>query len=100
MRNNARRQLTLLALICSLSVTAIVPAMPGQFGAEGSTPARGDVHRIVAVKAGRLVNSKTGQVTANQVILIRGEMIDAVGPAGQVAIPSGAQVIDLSKETV
>jgi imidazolonepropionase-like amidohydrolase len=27
-------------------------------------------------------------------------MIDAVGPAGQVAIPSGAQVIDLSKETV
>jgi imidazolonepropionase-like amidohydrolase len=100
MRSNAKLELTLLALICSLGVTTIKPAMSGQFGAEGSTPVRGDVRRIVAVKAGRLVNSKTGQVSTDQVILIRGEMIDEVGPTGQVTIPSGAQVIDLSKETV
>ncbi len=36
----------------------------------------------------------------NQVVLINGERITEVGPAAQVRIPAGAQVIDLSRETV
>ena len=53
---------------------------------------------IVAVKAGRMFDSKTGTMLRNQVILLRGERITDVGPS--VAIPAGAQVIDLSTATV
>jgi len=53
---------------------------------------------ITAIKAGRLVDPETGTIAVNQVILVEGERIKAVG--GNVAIPPGATVIDLSKLTV
>jgi imidazolonepropionase-like amidohydrolase len=37
---------------------------------------------------------------ANQVVLLFGERITAVGPEAQVKIPAGAQVLDLSQATV
>jgi imidazolonepropionase-like amidohydrolase len=55
---------------------------------------------IAAVRAGHLFDSKTGQMLANQVVLLQGERITEVGPAAQVKIPAGAQVIDLSQATV
>lgn len=54
----------------------------------------------VAIRAGRLFDSKSGRILENQLVLVDGERISAVGPADQVQIPSGAQVIDLSKATV
>lgn len=54
----------------------------------------------VAIRAGRLFDSKSGKMLENQVILIDGEKISAVGPSDQVQVPMGAQVIDLSKSTV
>jgi imidazolonepropionase-like amidohydrolase len=54
--------------------------------------------QVVAVKAGRLVDVESGAVLENQIILIRGERIEAVG-AG-LAIPSDAKIIDLSRMTV
>ena len=53
---------------------------------------------IKAIKAGRLIDPETGTAATNQVILIEGEKIKAVGP--NLAIPAGAVVIDLSKLTV
>jgi imidazolonepropionase-like amidohydrolase len=53
---------------------------------------------ITAIKAGRLVDPETGTIAVNQVILVEGERIKAVG--ANVAIPPGATVIDLSKLTV
>jgi imidazolonepropionase-like amidohydrolase len=53
---------------------------------------------ITAIKAGRVVDPETGTVAVNQVILVEGERIKAVG--ANVAIPPGASVIDLSKLTV
>jgi imidazolonepropionase-like amidohydrolase len=47
-----------------------------------------------------MFDSKTGQMLANQVVILLGERITAVGPASQVKIPAGAQVIDLSRATV
>ena len=47
-----------------------------------------------------MFDSKTGQMLANQVVLLHGERITAVGPESQVKIPAGAQVIDLSRATV
>lgn len=54
----------------------------------------------VAVRAGRLFDSKTGQLLTNQVVLIQGERITDVGPEDRIKIPEGAQVIDLSQATV
>src|SRR6266581_6292517 len=55
---------------------------------------------VVAVRAGRLFDSKNGQMLTNQVVLLLGERITDVGPQSQVKIPAGARVIDLSRATV
>jgi imidazolonepropionase-like amidohydrolase len=47
-----------------------------------------------------MFDSKSGQMLANQVVLLFGERITAVGPEAQVKIPPGAQVIDLSQATL
>ncbi|MGD1071124.1 MAG: amidohydrolase family protein [Bryobacteraceae bacterium] len=56
--------------------------------------------QTTAVRAGKLFDPKSGQMLANQVVLIQGERISAVGPAARVPIPAGAKVIDLSRATV
>ncbi len=54
----------------------------------------------VAIKAGRLIDTAAGRVLTNQVIVVDGATIKAVGPAAATAIPAGAEVIDLSSHTV
>jgi imidazolonepropionase-like amidohydrolase len=54
--------------------------------------------QVTAIKAGKLVDPETGVTTVNQIILVEGQNIKAVG--ADVKIPSGAVVIDLSKLTV
>jgi imidazolonepropionase-like amidohydrolase len=54
--------------------------------------------QVIALKAGRLLDVKTGQVVENAIIIVRGERIGAVGP--NVTVPPGAEVMDLSQHTV
>jgi imidazolonepropionase-like amidohydrolase len=54
----------------------------------------------VAIRAGRLFDPVSGRLLTDQIIVIRGERIADVGPAGSVAIPSGAELIDLQQATV
>jgi imidazolonepropionase-like amidohydrolase len=54
----------------------------------------------VLIKAGRLVDVRSGRVLTDQAILIEGDRIKQVGPAGSVQAPAGAHVIDLSNATV
>jgi imidazolonepropionase-like amidohydrolase len=58
--------------------------------------------KVIFIKAGRLVDVRTGRVLENQGILVEGQRIKAVGPLAEVqkSVPSGAQVLDLSKATV
>jgi imidazolonepropionase-like amidohydrolase len=56
--------------------------------------------RVIAIRAGRLFDSKTGRMLTNQVVILSGERITAVGPQAQVKIPAAAQVIDLSQATL
>ena len=53
-----------------------------------------------AIRAGRLFDSISGQMLTKQIILVAGERITEVGPDGQVRIPPGTSVIDLSGATV
>ncbi len=55
---------------------------------------------IVAIRAGRLFDSKSGKVFSNQVILVKDDKIAAVGSPEAIQIPPDAQLIDLSKATV
>ena len=65
-----------------------------------SAPLHAQSNKIIAIRAGRLFDSKAGKNLENQVIVIEGEKISEVGAASQLQIPAGAQVIDLSKATV
>jgi len=56
--------------------------------------------QVVAVRAGKMFDPKSGTNLTNQVVLISGDKITDVGPADSVKIPSGARVIDLSNATV
>jgi imidazolonepropionase-like amidohydrolase len=53
---------------------------------------------VIAIRAGRLLDTDAGTAALNQVILVNGRTITAVG--ADVAVPAGATVIDLSKATV
>jgi len=54
--------------------------------------------QVIAIRAGRMFDSRAGTLLNNQVIVIRGDRIADVGSG--VAIPPDARVIDLSSATV
>jgi imidazolonepropionase-like amidohydrolase len=54
--------------------------------------------QITAVRAGRLIDPDSGTVLTDQIVLIQGSKVQAVGKG--LAIPAGATVIDLSTKTV
>ena len=95
-RRSALRLRLAEALLKFCVVNAVIIVLLGATGplvfAQNAQP--------VAIRAGRLFDSKSGRILQNQLVLVDGERISAVGPADQVQIPSGAQVIDLSKATV
>ncbi|HEX5181574.1 MAG TPA: amidohydrolase family protein [Allosphingosinicella sp.] len=57
---------------------------------------------IVALTGARIVTmaSKDGGIIDDGVIVIRGDRIAAVGKRGEVAIPAGAKVVDVSGKTI
>src|SRR3989449_10507047 len=55
-------------------------------------------NQLVAVRAGKLFDPKSGNLLNNQIVLIRGERVADVG--ANVQIPREARVIDLSNATV
>src|SRR5215470_7305277 len=52
------------------------------------------------IKAGKLFDSTTDIYRENVVIVVEGERIKSIAPAGQTQIPPDAKLIDLSKATV
>jgi imidazolonepropionase-like amidohydrolase len=53
---------------------------------------------VTAIRAAKLIDVDAGRVLTNPVILIRGGKIESIG--GNLAIPSGATTVDLSKMTL
>jgi imidazolonepropionase-like amidohydrolase len=54
--------------------------------------------QVVAIRAGKLFDAKSGTLLNNQIVLIRGDRVADIG--GSVQIPREARVIDLSSATV
>src|SRR6266704_929635 len=53
---------------------------------------------VIAIKAGHVIDVENGRVLEKQVILLRGKKIEAIG--GDLKIPVGAIILDLSTKTV
>jgi imidazolonepropionase-like amidohydrolase len=86
-----------------LAIAAAAPSHSQEStGGRDGTGARGrylaPAAQVVAIRAGRLFDARSGTLLANQTILVRGERIAEVGV--NVAIPRGARVIDLGAATV
>ena len=74
--------------------------LPACAGSDGGFYQCAPAPGVVAVRAGRLFDSKTGMMLTKQVVLLLGDRITEVGPESQIKIPAGAQVVDLSQATV
>ncbi len=69
-------------------------------GSDGGVYRCPDAPRTIAIRAGRLFDSTTGQMLTRRIVLLTGDRITEVGADGAVKIPAGVQVIDLSQATV
>ena len=56
--------------------------------------------KITYVKAGKLFDSVSDAYRNNMVIVVEGDRIKSIGSAGEVKIPSGATVVDLTRDVV
>ncbi len=88
------RARVVLLCVLALSIVLLTAATP-RTAAQNPQPG---ASRVIAIKAGKLVDPEKGTTAENQIILVRGRKIEAVGT--NVQIPADAQVIDLSKSTV
>jgi imidazolonepropionase-like amidohydrolase len=98
-----------LTILIATVATAQVQPPPAPWRGAGPTPCFGSdggaykcppAPRTIAIRAGRLFDSTTGQMLTRRVVLVTGDRIADVGPDGSVKIPAGVQVIDLSQATV
>jgi imidazolonepropionase-like amidohydrolase len=103
-----RVQCVLLVVMAGLAGAQVQPP-PAPWRGAGTTPCVGSdggvnkcppAARTIAVRAGHLFDSKTGQMLTKQVVLISGDRITEAGPDGQVKIPAGTEIIDLRQATV
>ncbi len=85
MRNNA---IVLIATAFLGSGTALAQQEPAR------------VSKTTVIRAGRLIDTRGGRVLTAQRIVIEGQRVTRVGPAGEVEVPAGAEEIDLTSATV
>ena len=53
---------------------------------------------VTVIRAGKIIDVERGRELSNQIIVIRGTKIEAVGP--NLTVPEGAKVVDMSSMTV
>jgi imidazolonepropionase-like amidohydrolase len=78
-------------------VLMVCVVLSGMVAAQEKT---GNAPRVVVIRAGTLIDGKSDAPRRNQVIIIRADKIESVGDAATAKIPEGADVIDLSSQTV
>src|SRR5689334_8972842 len=108
--NMLARVKVVAALVASIAVST-APTARSQEG-EGAGPPSGRTpsaspeskkllaprDQVVAVRAGRMFDARSGKMLANQVIVVRGDRVVEVGAGVQV--PAGATVLDLGSAAV
>jgi imidazolonepropionase-like amidohydrolase len=67
--------------------------LTGRLGAQSAAP-------VTLIRAGRLLDPRTGNVLAPAAVLIEGDKIKQVGSPSQISVPAGAKIIDLGAATL
>src|SRR5882757_3217116 len=98
-----RWQLRFIVGLAAMFVAAGTPARSQESAGAGGAQAQARKFlapptQVVAIRAGRFFDAKSGVMLNNQVVLIRGDRIVDVGAA--VQIPPEARVLDFSSATV
>jgi imidazolonepropionase-like amidohydrolase len=89
--------LALCVLSCSLLAQEREPETPPP---PPLPPPQVRTNERMAIRAARMFTGKGDELTKQQVILIEGSRIVQVGPASEVQIPLGTDVLDLGNATV
>ena len=85
---NAFRRMYLLVTCCLLAgLIGARPVLAEDANANGSD--------VTVLTGGTLIDVTSGETMADAVVIIRGERVEAVGPAGTVAIPANATIIPM-----
>src|SRR5215469_1918104 len=82
-----------IQIFLSVSLMFLFLLSVGQLAAQS-------VPHVTLVKAGRMLDPKTGNVLSPAAALIEDNKIEEVGPPSKVQAPSGAKIIDLGKATL
>ena len=80
------------------ALPALLPSLLLACASAGATEPAPPPATVIAVKAAHMLDVRSGALVDNAVVLISGERITAAG--GKLAIPAGAQVIDLGNKTL
>jgi imidazolonepropionase-like amidohydrolase len=78
----------------SIAIAALLTASVAPAQEQPASP------RPIVLRAARVIDGTGAAPIANGVVVVTGNRITAVGRSGSVAIPSGAQVIDLGDATL
>ncbi len=81
-----------LVLLASLVVATI--------SLVASQPTATIAEPVYLLKPARIFDGESAQLHTDWVVLVRGEKIEAVGPASEIKVPSGAKVIELRGMTL
>src|SRR5258708_21466464 len=106
MRSQNKLVAVFVAVFAGMAITPVWSQEGEGTGGAGRTPSAspearkflGPRGQIVAPRAARLFDARSGRMLANPVIVVRGERIAEVGAGVQV--PAGANVIDLGSASV
>ena len=91
----------LIPLLVAAIAPSALPVLAQTASLTGPVPvAEQPASSIEYVRAGKLLDVRSGKVLDDQIIVIRGARIDRVAPAREEQIPAGAKVVDLSRATV
>ncbi len=98
-------RLAVAGLLCTAGVAATL-ATPRPMAAQRPAPGSEAASYVtmdapvVALQGVTLLDGVGGPPRRNQTVVVQGNRIGAVGAAGEVAVPAGAEVVELSGHTV
>jgi len=94
--------MTLANVLGRASRWAVLVALflAAQFSIAGSASAQADASKRTVIRAGRVLDVRTGQLHANQAIVIEGDKITQIAPSSEVKAAAGDTTIDLPDATV
>src|SRR5213596_3250986 len=82
----------LLVLICLMIILTPTQMTPS---AQTQSPAPKPPDTVYLLKPAHIFDGESAQLHDGWVVLVRGEMIEAVGPASEIKAPPEAKVIEL-----